>query len=397
MKRICFGILLLFIISLYAQAVDYVGPDFAQGFYDQYSKNYLNADMVGRGHTGMALPGGVDYAHHNPAAMLDDYSSMILEIAIKARVDEFNDLQNNKYQSNSPLNSIGFSFAPFNNTHFGFSYNLENSLEYNSFERPLPQTDTSVDYKPKYANNQILLSFAHELNKHISFGVNGIVNVHSFREYRNEGKVDLISFNKAYYRIQPGLLYQSEFVNLGASFVHAVDVNYKHKYIDYNMTIPAELKAGIAIKFNNDLIVLADTDFTLYSQQAKYMNDQAVFKLGIEKRFENPFIKIGDYSLKLGFIYSPKIYSGEYNVPNYSSDSLDEFHPNFYNAIPDIGFIKPVDLRLLTIGTTVRIKNDVQLNMGYILDTSKDVGLNQLVVSLKFDLAVFNSLKKNLP
>ena len=49
------------------------------------------------------------------------------------------------------------------------------------------------------------------------------------------------------------------------------------------MTIPAELKAGIAIKFNNDLIVLADTDFTLYSQQAKYMNDQAVFKLGIEK------------------------------------------------------------------------------------------------------------------
>ncbi len=394
MKKAFFLIIMFITLSLYAQAVDYVGPDFAQGIYDQYSKNFLNADMTGRGHTGMALSGGADYGIHNPASMIDDYSSLNFELFVKGNVKELNEYDSKHYQSPFPISFFGLKFKPFHNTHFGISYSLANSMEYYSFLRSIPQIGNTVDYIPRYQNYQLTFTTAQKINEHFSIGINTLVNMHNFREYRNEGKVDLLKFNQTYFRLQPGFLYTSDLFNVGASYVHSCDVEYQHKYIDYKMTIPSELKTGICINLANNLSVLLDTDYTLYSEQADYMNDQVVLKTGIEKKFINPFRIAGDYSLKAGFIYSPEVFKGTYNVPNFSSPDMDEFHPEFYQVIPSVGKIKSNNMGLLTMGTSIRIKKDVELNLAYLTRISGDINMTQFMSSLKFDLAVFNQLKK---
>ncbi|HOE90712.1 MAG TPA: hypothetical protein PLV22_01930 [Candidatus Cloacimonadota bacterium] len=394
MKHLSLIIMLLISFCLFAEPVDYAGPDFAQGFYDMYSKNFINAEMAGRGHSGIAFTGGAEYGNHNPATLLDTYNNLYFEIAIKPRVTEFNELQDNKYQSNSPINAVGFTLAPFGNFHLGFMYSLENSLEYYSFSRTLPQTTTTIDYTPEYYNHRISLMFAHQLTDKLSYGINSNLHIHSFKEYRNEGKVDLLNFQESFLQLQPGVLYQTDYVNIGASFLPSVDVDYKYKYIDYKMTIPAEINAGATLKLKNNLYILADTDYTFYSQQADYMENQLTWKLGIEKQVKNPFDMLGDYSLRAGYIYKPKVFSGEYNVPDYSNPAHDEFHPNFYHDIPSMGRISAVDMSYLTVGTSVRINHDVELNLAYLADLKGDLKLNQFISSLKFDLAVFKYLKK---
>ncbi|HOD53159.1 MAG TPA: hypothetical protein PKJ08_01400 [Candidatus Cloacimonadota bacterium] len=394
MKRIFFVLSMLICLKLSAQPVNYVGPDFAQGFYDQYSKNFLNSDMAGRGHTGIALTGGADYGIHNPASMLDKYASLNMEFIVKGNIKEFNQYDNHKYQSPAPIGSLALTFKPLHNTHFGLSYSLVNSLKYYSFVRSIPQIGTTVDYQPTYENHQFTLTTSQEINEHLSVGINSILNMQNFGEYRNEGKVDLLRFRRYFFRLQPGILYQSQTFNAGLSYIHSADVDYKHKYVDYTMTIPSEIKAGVSINLPKEFFIMAETDYTMYSEQANYMKDQMILKLGTEKRFGNPFQIVGDYSLKAGFIYSPKIFEGSYHVPNYSAPDMSEFHYDFYAAIPSTGNIKTADMGLLTVGTSVRIKKDVELNIAYISAIMGDIKLNQFMTSLKFDLAVFNNLKK---
>lgn len=374
-------------------AVPYCGPDFAQGFYDQYSRNFINAEMNGRGNTGISIGGGEESAFHNPATLLDDYNSLYIELMLKGNADEFNELDDRRYQSPFPFSSLGFTLKPISKFHIGFGYNLVNSMEYYLFSRPLA-TEEFIDYVPTYLNHQINLTVNYEVLPNLSVGVNGLYNIHSFEDYRNEGKIDKFDFSDSFMRIQPGFLYQSKYFNIGASYINKTEVSYQHSYIDYKMTLPTELKTGISIGDTENLFFAFDTHYTKYSEQADYMDDQLILKFGIEKKFPNPILKVGEYSLKAGLIMCPEIYSGSYLVPNFSVPELDEFPVEFYERIPEYGIIGSNSMTILTFGASVRIKRDVSLNLSYLADVSGDVRLSQFMSSLKFDTNIFSYLKK---
>lgn len=375
-------------------AVPYCGPDFAQGYYDQYSRNFINSDMNGRGNTGVSIGGGVESAFHNPATLLDDYSSLYIELMLKGNAEEFNERNDRRYQSPFPFSSLGFTIKPISNFHVGFSYNLVNSMEYYTFSRKLFATEEIIDYVPTYLNHQLNLTFNYKVLPNLSFGVNGIFNTQSFMNYRNEGKIDKLDFTESFMRIQPGFLYQTKYFNIGASYLNKTDVSYQHSYVNYEMTLPTEIKTGISIGNTEKLFFAFDTHYTKYSEQADYLDDQLIMKFGIERRFPNPILKVGEYSLKAGLIICPEIFNGAYEVPDFSSPTLDNFHAEFYKEIPKYGIIKKNNMALLTIGTSVRIKKDVSLNLAYMADISGDVRLSQFMSSLKFDTNVFSYLKK---
>ena len=58
-----FGFLAAQVDSLYL-------PQFANPFYDTFSRNYNGTTAAGRGYTGVAILGGMDNALLNPASVL---------------------------------------------------------------------------------------------------------------------------------------------------------------------------------------------------------------------------------------------------------------------------------------------------------------------------------------
>lgn len=402
----CISISLVFADSITepANAPSYTMPDMALGFYDQYSRNLLNPSMTARGNSGMALVGGVESAFYNPASMLDDHASMYVELLVKGNSDEFRSstINNedeevpvtfrNQYQSPFPWSFIGFKIKPIANFYLGYSLSMPNSIEYYSFSRILP-TDEVIERQPKYINYQNTFTTTYKINNEWSVGLNTLINAYSFQAMRNEGRWDRVNFTEYALRFQPGVLYQKDKLKLGASYLHKTDVKYNYQYVRYSGTMPSMLRTGVVYGDIKDLFVSFDTDYTMYSQQADYLDDQLVLKAGIEKNYKSRNFKKGNYSLKAGIIYSPSVFDGYALVPNFI-DPDDQYDPNFFLNIPKYEKINKADLMLLTMGVSVKLNTDVELNLSYATNVKGDTQVDQFNSSLKFDLKVFKALKK---
>ena len=75
MKKILFLVLCsLFIVALpiLASPVELEVPDFSNGIYEAFSKNFTNAAMTGRGNTGVSVKDRINVSTYNPAAYKAD-------------------------------------------------------------------------------------------------------------------------------------------------------------------------------------------------------------------------------------------------------------------------------------------------------------------------------------
>lgn len=384
---ILFSIIYLLITgSLSAQTLPvFNAPDFMSGVYDQYSSNKLNTSMAGRGNTGLSIPGGVEAAWYNPALLKDYQNNFYIEAMLKDKANEFNTLDNQKYQSLFPLSFVGINYFNKKKDYFSISYSMVNSLYYYSFDRVLYGIG-DLYYQPSYYNHQVTLTGNHEFNEKYSVGMNLLVNFHQFIEYRNEGKVDRLNFTEPIIRLQPGFLSKGDYFSYGFSFTPPVKYKIDHSYLHVKSTIPTVFRAGSSYRYN-DFLVALDADYTLYSQQDSDFKNQLVLKTGAEYRNDI-------YTYRGGLLYSPCIFEGDYAVPDFSDPAHTEFHSNFYAAIPESGSLKNTDMALLTAGVSIKPLPDAELNLAVMRDIMGHVKITQLMSSIKFNLKIFEKLKK---
>ena len=385
-QRILFNLVIISFVMLITFNTVHATPanleltDFYNGIHDQYSLNFINTSMTARGNTGVSLKDLINVANYNPAAFRSNHSHFSFEILVKDGTDEFNSLSYNRYESPMPISFFGVGLAPYKDYNFGFSYALNRSLKYNSFTRDLYGLDI-VDRYPQFCEHQI--TFTSNINiDNFSLGINNILLVHKYDEYRNEGKVDDISFSELIYRPQFGLLYELEKTQFGLSFTPKTSKNTGDKYIKNKTTYPTNFKTGISYNLNHSSKILFDTDISLYSETSSHLNDQITLKFGYEK-------SLAFYTLKAGFIHSPSTFEGEYLIKNYSTPDLNEFHPSFYEAIPQKGNYRKTDMNILTFGTSINIYSFANLHFAYLTDLSGNVSRNQFMSSLDINLSVF--------
>ncbi len=360
-------------------------PDLLSGIYDQYSNNRLNASMSGRGNTGISISGGVESAWYNPALLREDIKNFYLELMVKDNTREFNKLADQTYQSPYPITFVGMNFNTKSKYRYALSYSLANSIQYYSFDRNLYGTG-DLFYDPTYLNHQLTLTGSYELTDKYSFGLNTLLNFHQFIEYRNEGKADRLNFIKPVFRFQPGFLYKGDYISIGSSVTIPTKATFKESYVNFETTFPTIVRSGISFRYN-DFLCAFDADYSRYSEQDSNFKDQLVLKTGMEMRRNI-------YSLKCGYMYIPSIFKGIYEVPDFSDPTHSEFHHSFYDNIPTLGVIKNADMNVVTLGTTIKPTKDVELNLCVMRDVNSRFNYTQLISSVKFNLSIFDKLKK---
>ena len=73
--------------ALGAQTLDFPQPQYVNPIFDSFTRNYMSTSAMGRGYTGLAIPGGVDNVLLNPAGHLPDKAALHLELLVKPPVD----------------------------------------------------------------------------------------------------------------------------------------------------------------------------------------------------------------------------------------------------------------------------------------------------------------------
>lgn len=396
---------------LFAEPVQLNVPDLFSGIFDQYAYNFVNTSMAGRGHTGISVRDRINVATQNPAAFRSNRPHFAIEIMVKNEVYEFNEMYwfnapslteegemevrytetNMRYQSPFPFSYFGVGFAPVNNFNFGLSYSLNRSIKYSFMRRDLLALATNRfliprnDTYPTFMEHQLTFTANRQFGN-FTIGLNNNLLIHRFEYYRNEGRLDYMAFTEFIYRPQIGVLYELRGLQVGASFTPKTENTMERQYIRYEVVHQTNIKTGLSVDVMRDLRVLFDTDINLYSETSEHFDDRITYKFGLEKMFEN-------YSLKVGFIHSPSIFSGEHKVPNYFLGIPGTYHPNFKYNIPFKGNYRQTEMNMLTFGTSMEILPRTNLHLAMLTDLG-DVGLSSFMASLDIDLSVFERRRR---
>jgi hypothetical protein len=171
------------------------------------------------------------------------------------------------------------------------------------------------------------------------------------------------------------------------------DIDYKHNYIHYSTSMPTVLRTSVVYGDTQKTILCLDTEYTMYSQQADYLANQLVLKAGIEKKYSSRLLDAVSYIMRGGIIFCPSIFDGYLSVPNFFQPGVDQIDAVNLASIPKYEKLSKSDMTYLTIGTSLKLNNDAELNLSFATDIKPNVNVQQFNSSIKFDLKVFNNLK----
>jgi hypothetical protein len=385
-------------MSLFSQSVDLKLPHLFNGIHDQYAYNFVNTAMTGRGHTGISISDRINVATQNPAAFRSTAPHFAFEIMLKGEVYEFTDRywfnipsidepgkrddiireSFRKYQSPNPFSYFGIGFAPIHGFHTGLSYSLNRSIKFNFFRQALYGMG-QIDKYPTFNEYQFTFTVNRQIGD-LTIGMNNNVLLQRFDQYRNDGRFDIVAFDEYIYRPQIGLLYELDMVQAGISFTPKTTKTIGFDHVQHDAVYQTNIKTGLSANAFGGMRLSFDTDINLYSETSEHLSDRIVYKFGVEKLFSY-------YSFKAGFIHSPSMFSGLYNIPNFSIPGTN--HDSFYDDIPFQGNFRKTDMNIITVGTSVKIFPNVTLNMAFLSDVG-DVQMTSVMSSLNIDFSVFD-------
>ena len=144
MKKIYLFLLLLGIGFLFAQPLEFPQPQFITPIFDSFTRNYVSTSAMGRGYTGITIPGGVDNALLNPAAYLPDRAAIHLELLSKPsiRVDfyaaqdtstGYNMTANDRLTSPVPFGIFAVGSSIKDHFSYGFLYSMPKTVRMDDF------------------------------------------------------------------------------------------------------------------------------------------------------------------------------------------------------------------------------------------------------------------------
>jgi hypothetical protein len=364
--------------------------------------------MTGRGNTGVSLRDKIKVSIYNPAAYKTETAHISFEFIVKGEIKEFNKSyfykseatrsdvgdpnpggmwqhSDQNYTSSLPLSYIGVGFAPIYDFQWGLSYSLNKSIKYDSFVKIGNITD--IYLYPTYNEHQFTATINRQFGD-LTVGLNNILLLQSFEEYRNFGVQGDISFNELVYRPQIGLLYELEKVQFGMSYIPKTEKTIGVNYVKLDTVYQTNLRAGISYKVSQNIRTLLDVDYDRYSETSSYFNDRLTYKFGIER--ESKFA-----TLRAGYINSPSVLDEriEYSVFDYGQIIEVNNPPEFYANIPQQGIYDKNDMNLITMGVTFHLGN-TNLHLAGFTDLTDKVGRTQIMANLEINAAAFGWLKK---
>ena len=381
MKKYLLFLSMLVVISLQAQSADTLQvipmPQYANPFYEAFSRNYLGVEAAGRGYTGTAVAGSAQGALINPAIMMTDSTRVFTEVNIKPPVDAEGLAFSSRYSSPAPFGTLGVSFPLGTKIAAAVIYSNPKSLVLDDFSVVINQGADLVTRFPKYYLHQLSAAARYQLNDEWNLGL----SVHNQLHY-----LDDVIFLRTYDRVrdysyslrfQPGLFYQAGDLGLGLSAMLPTPIKWDLKYAAYDLTLPLELSAGLS--YTKDIYRIS-TDFRYIQDSALDDNfeDRMSIHLGAERREGNKI-------LRAGYFYSSNIWDGTVLLP-IDADSVDE--SIFWDDVSPTLPVKDNTQHFLSVGFGYFFR-DGTINLSALTTVVSDSPCTQINLSLSLYLSSF--------
>jgi hypothetical protein len=348
-------------------------PQFSNPFYDSFSRNYLGTTAAGRGYTGVSFRGDIDNALLNPASVVADSSQVFVEMNIKPSLEAQGYPLYANYTSSIPLGLMGVSIPLDNKFTLGMLYNIPKSITLEDFSFFINQGADIIQRFPTYYLHQATALIAiHSGPLHLG------LDVHNQLHYLDDPiflrTYERIRKTKYSLRLQPGIIYQLGFANIGFSMMPETKFNWNLKYANYNFQMPLWLTGGMGIN-KADYTVAVEAEWEQTSEICAAFDDHYTIKAGFEK------IK-GNTTYRLGYLFTSNVYSGMIYL---GQNTANPDTINAWNSVPTAVFIDDNAQHLVTAGLSYKHKNGT-LNLALMQVILGDVNKTQINLSLSLYL-----------
>jgi hypothetical protein len=301
-----FTVYLAALLCQNAPSINLPLPQFINPFYDSFSKNYLGATALGRGHTGAAYLGDVSGVNLNPASLLPDSTSISLELDIKPPVEASGYPSYANYSTRVPFGMAALSGKLSDNMNAAIIYSVPKSIYLDDFSIIINQGNGIVQRFPSYYQFQFTANAAyHKAPWHLG------LNLHNQLHYIDD-PIFLHTFERIRdyryaLRVQPGVIYSGNKLSIGISAMPPQKFGWDLKFAEYDVLQPLWLNGGISINKDENRY-LFDAEFEQFSKISDNFEDRLMLKAGYEK-------DMGRIVYRLGYLYSPEVYSGGILLP----------------------------------------------------------------------------------
>lgn len=371
--------------ALAAQPLEFPQPQYVNPIFDSFTRNYISTSAMGRGHTGLAIPGGVDNVLKNPAGYRPDKASLHLELLVKPPVDSeiyaladtsvYYQMTPETMNSPVPVGIIGGGGKIGPNFTYGLLYSLPKSIKVDNFGVEINMGYGLIQRYPSFYLNQITANAAwHKDDFHV--GLNLHNQIYQLGDVTFLRSFERIRDTKYVLRPQLGLLYSGETLSAGLSVVPQQNVDWDLKFAQYETVLPLNIAVGGAYS-KNDATFTAELDYEQCSALSDAFNDRYSIRLGVEKTIRR-------YTYRAGYIYHPQVWNGFFNIPDAQSDTTSIW----WNAVLPMGEVGKNNQHLITIGSTWS-HPDVRVNLAGLIDVAGQAPVAQVNVSVELFFSAF--------
>lgn len=371
--------------ALAAQSLDFPQPQYVNPIFDSFTRNYISTSAMGRGYTGLAIPGGVDNVLLNPAGYMPDKASLHLEMLVKPPVDSYIYSQADTsvyYQmtpetmtSPVPVGIIGAGGKIGSNFTYGLLYSMPKSIKVDYFGVEINMGAGLIMRYPSYYLNQITANAAWHLeNFHV--GLNLHNQIYSLGDVTFLRSFERINNTKYVLRPQLGLLYRSENIGAGLSIVPQQKADWDLKFAQYETLLPLDIAVGGAYNKNGNQFT-AEMEFEQCSKISDAFIDRLTLRLGAEKTIRR-------YTYRIGYIYQPQVWEGKFNLPDAASDTTSLW----WDVVLPEGNVAKNNQHIITIGSSWN-HPDVRVNLAGMIDVAGQAPIAQVNLSVDLFFSAF--------
>jgi hypothetical protein len=371
---------------LQGQALEFSQPQFVNPIFDSFSRNYMSTSAMGRGYTGLAIPGGVDNVLLNPAGYTPDKPALHLELLVKPPQDVqfyaeedttggYTMTPDDNYTSPVPFGIVGAGGKINPNITWGLLYSMPKSLRLDDFSVEINFGAGLITRYPTFNLHQLTANAAwHKDNFHVGLNLHNqlyylgdVTFMRSFERIRN---------NKYVLRPQLGLLYTWDNVNAGVSFTPQQNADWDLKFAQYDTRLPMNIAVGGTYK-KNSANFTAELDYTQCSAISDQFNDRYIIRLGAEKT-------VREFTYKAGYIFHPQVWSGDFLLPDAGADTVSIW----WDEIMPGGKVPNNTQHILTAGVSWHHR-DANVNLSGMIDVAGRAPVAQVSLSLDLYFSAF--------
>jgi len=371
-------------VGLSAQTGDSLNfpqPQFVNPIWDSFSRNYLGSSAMGRGYTGVGLPGGVDNVLLNPAAYHPDRGTLHLELHVKPPVEAEYYAPGDRFTAMAPFGVIGIGGILKGSFTGSLLFAQPKTLRLDDFSVDMNLGAYRLIRYPTFNLHQITANAAwHSSAFHVG------LNLHNQIYYLSDVSFlrtfERIRQGKYFLRPQFGLLYTGRNLNAGLTLTPPQNAVWDLKYAEYDTVLPLNAALGLTFKLN-DTRFNAELDFEQTSAITDQYSDRYTMRLGAETTIRR-------FSYRAGYIYQPEAWHGYYRLPVNTTATADT--AIWWNDVPSGGYLKPNNQHLVTVGASWHHR-DVHLNLGILMDVAGQAPVAQVNASMDLYFSAFKNKK----